>query len=211
MEDTLEDTQMPEQIYQEEYFDLTKEQKDAIDNLTEEGIARWTKIHQICSGTLKSDGYSEDKIFKSEKRDRLKEIIGQNDKVVVVCRYNNEINNLQELISGDKKVFVINGATKDKTSVYKEAEASNKAVVFIQAHTSEGYELPSFPLMVFYSYDFSLKNYVQVKGRIHRRNKLKRNIYKSLIVRKTIDEDVYKNIQNKRDFDISEYANNKKA
>jgi hypothetical protein len=210
MEDTLTDTMMPEQLFQQEYFELTKEQKKAIDNIEEEGIVRWTKVHQICGGTLKGDGYVDDQLYKSEKYARLKELIEENDKMIVVCRYNNEIKALQELVTGDKKALVINGATKNKKALCDEAEASERAVVFIQASTSEGYELPSYPLMVFYSYDFSLKNYIQVIGRIHRRDKLKRNVYKSLIVKNTIDEHVYKSIKNKEDFQIEIYNNNNK-
>jgi hypothetical protein len=45
---------VPEQIYKLETFSLTSEQKTAIINLPEEGIALWTAVHQICGGTLKS-------------------------------------------------------------------------------------------------------------------------------------------------------------
>ena len=60
-------------------------------------------------------------------------------------------------------------------------------------------------VMVFYSYDFSLKNYIQIKGRIQRINNIKKNVYFSLVVKGTIDEDVFKCIQRKEDFDIEIY------
>ena len=70
---------VPEQTFLTEYFDLTKEQTCAINALDDEGIARWTKSHQICGGTLKSDGYTKDQSFKSEKMDRILELVQENE------------------------------------------------------------------------------------------------------------------------------------
>jgi len=194
---------VPEQTFLTEYFDLTKEQKVAIEELEDEGIARWTKIHQICGGTLKSDGYSDTLLLDCQKMKRIQELSKEHKKLVIICRYNHEL----EYISKDikKQTYIINGQTHDRHQVVKQAEADNECVVLIQASCSEGYELPSFPVMVYYSYDFSLKNYIQMNGRILRANKLKKNVYLSLIVRNTIDEDVYKCIQAKKDFDLAIY------
>ncbi len=203
MEDCFD---VPEQIFQTEYFDLTKEQKKAIDNLEDEGIARWTKTHQVCGGTLKSDGYSENQSFRSEKMERLLQLVEENDKLIIVCRYNYEIESIRRLLETKKlRCHTITGATKERHETVKMAEKDGSCIVLIQAQCSEGYELPSFPVMVFYSLDFSLKNYIQMCGRILRANKLKKNVYKFLVVKDTIDNDVYKCIQNKKDFDVAIY------
>ena len=199
---------VPEQIYQTEYFDLTKEQETAIEELEDINyISRWTKIHQICGGSLKGDGYTEDQFYKSEKFDRLIDLCKEHKKLVVVCRYNNEVERIkQKLVDLKLGVVPITGKTKDKHKLIKTAEAADQCVVVANAACSEGYELPSFPVMVFYSYDFSLKNYIQMTGRILRANKVKKNVYLSLIVKGTIDEDVYKCIQSKNDFDLHIYG-----
>jgi hypothetical protein len=197
---------VPEQVFQEEYFELTKEQHKAIEDLDDtEPIVRWTKTHQICGGTLKGDAYTPNKTFKSEKLDRLIDIVKQNKKLMVVCRYNNEIKYLYENIKKIMPTYVIMGETKNRHLVVKEADAAPSCCVLANAACSEGYNLPSIPLMVFYSYDFSLKNYIQIKGRIQRINKIKRNVYLSLITKGEIDHDVYKCIQRKQDFDVSIY------
>jgi superfamily II DNA or RNA helicase len=198
---------VPDQIFQTETFSLTKEQKKAIeDNFDTLPIVNFTRQQQICGGTLKSDGYTEDQFFKSEKLDRLLDIISEHEKLIVVCRYNNEIDYIKSKIK-NKKVLVIRGDIKDRHSVCLEAETSNNCVVLIQAACSEGYELPSFPIMVFYSYDFSLKNYIQILGRIQRAGKLKKNVYLSLVVKDTVDEAIYKTVAiEKRDFQIELYA-----
>jgi superfamily II DNA or RNA helicase len=198
---------VPEQTFQEEYFDLTKEQCKAIDNIEDVNpIVKWTAIHQICGGTLKSDGYTNNQLFKSEKMNRVIDLANEHNKVIVVCRYNHEIEIIYNKLI-DKKIntYIINGKISDKDKVIESAERSDNCIVLINAACSEGYELPSFPLMVFYSYSFSLKDYIQIKGRIQRLNKIKKNVYLSLVVKDTIDEDVYKNIKNKESFDIEIY------
>jgi len=132
------------------------------------------------------------------------ELAKEHDKLIIVCRYNNEIDNIISKIKG-KEVLIIRGDVKDRHSVCQMAENLDKCIVLIQASCSEGYELPSFPVMVFYSYDFSLKNYVQIVGRIQRAGHIKKNVYLSLYVKGTIDEDIYKTIMSKKDFDIELY------
>ncbi len=201
---SLEDTHdVPEQIFQKETFELTKEQKDAIANIPDiTPIIRWTKIHQICGGTLKDE---KNLFLKNQKIDRLKELAKEHKKLVVVCRYNNEVDMIANELS-PKKTLTITGKTKDKNEVVKLANELDDVVVVVNASCAEGYELPKFRMMVFYSYDFSLKNYIQMKGRILRANYLRSNVYLSLVVKGTIDEDVYKKVvQEKSDFQIELY------
>ena len=194
---------LPEQTFKTEYFDLTPEQKRGIKDLDDVlPIVLWTKTHQICGGSLKGDGYVESTFYKSEKLNRLKELVQEHKKVIIVCRYNNEVNFIAREF---KNSLIINGATKDKHEVLKKADALEECVLVVNAACSEGWEAPSFPTMIFYSYDLSLKNAIQMIGRIQRINKIKKNLYISLVVRGTIDEEVYKCILNKKDFDIAIY------
>lgn len=208
MEDCID---VPEQVYQAEYFELTASQKQAMSEITETlPIVKWTKAHQICGGSLKSDGYIADQFFPCEKIARLKELVSENKKAVVVCRYNNEINMLTKELSKIKPVYQITGSTKDRHGTVKLAEQEDDCVVLANSACSEGYELASFRLMVFYSYDFSLKNTIQIQGRIRRINNLKKNVYLSLVVKDSIDEDVYKSMLAKKSFDIEIYDKRKR-
>ncbi len=197
---------VPEQTFLTEYFDLTKEQKEGIANITDiQHIVKWTKTHQICGGTLKSDGYIEDQTFKSEKMKRVLELIKENKKIAVVCRYNHEIEVIKNSIK-KRTVVILNGKTKDKEALIKQIHSTDDIVVLVNAAVSEGYSLETIPIMVFYSYDFSLKNYIQMCGRLLRANALKKNVYISLVVKDTIDEDVFKNVTiKKKDFQIKIY------
>lgn len=200
---------VPKQTFITETFDLTKEQMSAIAKVQMEEtvhIVRWTKIHQICGGSLKGDGYTEDQFFKNEKVERLKDIVLQNKKIAVVCRYNNEINYLENALKKKGRyIYIINGKTKDKHSITKKIDVLDSAIVIIQASSSEGYDLATIPVMVFYSYDFALKNYIQMHGRVQRIRNIKKNTYISLITKGTIDVDVHKTLLNKEDFDLAIY------
>lgn len=213
MEDTLDDEIMPEQIFKTEYFDLTRDQTQAMFELNDMlPVVRYGKEHQICGGSLKGDEYSENKFFKSQKTDRLIELAEQHKKLIIICKYNNEIDFLKDKLSQKfkgRKILLIRGAVSNRDEVVLEADAADDCLVIINAACSEGFELPSFPIMVFYSLDFSLKNYVQMLGRILRRNKLKRNVYLFLVVKKSIDEEVYKSMMDKKDFDLAIYHDEK--
>jgi superfamily II DNA or RNA helicase len=198
---------IPEQTFETEYFELTAEQKTAIKNLTDFlPIVKFTKVHQICGGTLKSDGYVPTAHYKAEKIERLTDLVNSVKKVAVICRYNAEIDYLGEIIGKTKKVFKITGREPERQKTVDEINASEECCVFISGGCSEGYNLPTIPMMIFYSYDFSLKNYIQVLGRIQRINAIKKNVYISLIVKGTIDEDIYKCILSKKNFDVEIYA-----
>jgi hypothetical protein len=200
---------VPEQIFQVEYFDLTKEQRTAIESIDSVNpIVKWTKTHQICGGTLKGDGYIESQEFKSEKMARVIELVKEHKKLIIICRYNHEIETIKNKLKAN--IFIINGETSNRHETINNAENAKECVVIINASCSEGYELPSFPIMVFYSYSFSLKDYIQMKGRIQRISNIKKNVYLSLVVKNSIDNDVYKSIQNKTNFDIEIYDRNRK-
>jgi superfamily II DNA or RNA helicase len=208
MEDVFD---IPEQLFKTEYFNLTTEQKREIKKIDESEtvhIARWTKIYQLTGGTLKGDEYTKDIFVKSEKLERLIELINENDKIIVVCRFNNEIEYIKKQLTELKKpVFVINGAIKveDKRKTIDEMAKIDQYCTLVNAMCSEGWEAPNCPLMVFYSIAFDLKNYLQMQWRIHRANHLKNNLYISLVVADTIDEDVFKTLNNKMDFHIELY------
>lgn len=84
MEDVIDD--LPEKIFTNEYFDLTAEQKKAIDDIIDvEPIIRYSKECQITGGTLKGNEYAFNAFYKSEKIDRAVELANENKKIAIVC------------------------------------------------------------------------------------------------------------------------------
>jgi superfamily II DNA or RNA helicase len=200
MEDCFD---VPEQVDVIEELRAEEQSFTEIDKLTDTThIAFWTKCHQLLNGVLK-ESYLK---FKTEKDRRILELADQHKKLAIICRYNLEIEKYAELLKGKRPVKIINGQTKDKQATVDWINQFDEGIVIIQASCSEGYNLSTVPIMVFASLDFSLKNYIQMKGRILRADNLKKNVYIHLIINQTIDGDVYKSLKAKKDFDIAIYG-----
>ena len=199
---------IPEQVFETEYYELTKEQEaKKKETYDANPIVRYTRHHEIENGVLVSDGYVPDIMnIPYNKVERILELCEENKKIIIVCRYNLQIDALHEQCKQTgKKVYIIRGDVKNRDAVVREADSVSEAIVLVQAACSEGYELPSIPLMVFASMDFSYVNYKQMCGRILRLNKLKKNVYLHL-VSKGIDTAVYNAIMKKQDFSLAIYA-----
>ena len=196
---------VPDDNMSVEYFSLTAPQKRFIKSLYEAHyLTRWTKIHQVCGGAVKNNEYdlTPSIHIDSDKFDRVIELGLEVKKSIIVCRYNSEVDRIAGyLLAKGKKIFVINGETENKQDVLDKAHLADDCAVIVNAACSEGWELPSCDTMIFYSYDFSLKNYIQMKGRIQRINNIRKCNYISLVVQSSVDEDIYKTIvEEKMDF-----------
>lgn len=193
---------VPAQTFENEYFELTKEQekkiKESYDPLP---IVRFTHYDEISNGILKGNEFTKDIMdIPSLKNERILSLCEENDKIIIVCRYNLQIDALKSLL----KVYnplVIRGDVKDRDSVIQEANKADKAVVLIQSACSMGYELPTFRVMVFASMDFSYSHYKQMIGRILRINAPQKNLYIHLLTGDT-GKAIMDAIGNKKDFDI---------
>lgn len=198
---------VPDQVDEIEFFNLNdkqiKEQKLIIDT---NPAVKYVRYHQIENGSLKGDGYTEDKIINCEKTNRIIDLCNSEKKVAVVCRYNLQIKLLSDILSKSNNIYVINGETKDKDEVVQQVENEESCVVLINAMASEGYELPSVNLCVFASMSFALKDHIQMRARFLRINKLTKNVFVYLLTKDGVDEAVYEAIQKKTDFHVAIYA-----
>jgi len=201
---------LPDQIFETEYFSLTEEQIKGINAIEETNfITRWTRTHTCENGILIGDEYTESVIYPSNKTERIKELAEQNDKIIIFARYNGQLEYLKGVLSDlNRPIFVINGQTKDKDAVVQAAEASTQAIVLINSMASEGYQLPSFRITIFASLSFSFKDFIQACGRNNRIDNPQRNVYITMVVKNGVDEDVFKSIQKKQDFHLSIYNKN---
>jgi superfamily II DNA or RNA helicase len=204
MEDCVD---VPEQVFETVFLELTPKQKKAIKEIEEpQSIVRWTKTHAIEQGVKSGDEYVESEYIDNMKTDYILSYAEENPKFSVICRYNLQIKMLkEELEKKGKKVFVINGEVKNRDEVVQEVERTEACVVIIQASCSVGFEIPSVPIMIFASLSFSFVDHEQSLGRIHRINKLKKNLYIYLVVKDGVDEGVYNCIMSKKDFNIAIY------
>jgi superfamily II DNA or RNA helicase len=201
---------IPDATFNVERFALTNAQKTAMKKISEVlPIVRFTKYHQICGGTLKGNEYEPTVYIESDKVKRLRELVEENDKLIISCRYNAEIDMLFDAFSATDgirhSVYRLDGATKDKQAVVDSFNDDESAVLIVNAACSEGWQAPSAQLIVFYSYDFSLKNKIQMEGRIRRIDRPQKVTYLALMCEESIDEAVVAALDRKQDFDTAIY------
>ena len=198
---------MPESIYETEHFQLTTDQHKRItDAYDVQPTTRFTREHQICGGTLKGDEYEQPVSFDCPKLDRLIELVKENPRTIVVCRYLYEMEVLAARLSQIRPTFTISGQVKDRDGLVQSLKAMDSYALIAQAQCSEGWELSDCPMMIFYSMSWRFVDRVQMEGRIRRINNPKRNVYISLTVQDSADEAVYDAISKRQDFQAELYA-----
>lgn len=175
------------------------------------------ETHEVIK--LKSPNYEENnewepmaqfvadhRLEQLQKVATIKEIAKGYRKAIVVAHYTEQIESLQKELSKERQTFVLEGRTKDPSGTITRAEADGECFLIIQASISAGFELPSFSVMIFASMGYSVRNYVQMKGRIRRINALKPVKYYYLLGGKA-DRAVYNNVKAGLDFIPSHYRN----
>jgi len=147
---------------------------------------------------------ADHRLEQQSKHKQIKEIARGFRKVVVVAHYREQIDELSKQLSKERDTFVLDGRTRTPESVIAEAEASPECYFIIQASVGAGFELPSFAVMVFASQGYSVRNWVQMKARIKRINRLKPTKYFYLLGGRC-DKMIYESIKKGKDFVPSEY------
>ena len=201
---------VPSQVYKDMFVEMTKEQKDKIKDIETEfpdPLVLTGKRHQCENGVLTGDEFSMSEFIKDNKIDVIKDLALEFPKMVIFAKYTMQIAKIEkELQDSGYYVLTLQGHTKDRQEVLKMAEQSDKCILIIQSQISAGFELPSFPVMVFASMSYSVVDRIQGEGRILRANALKKNLYITLITKGGVDHAVHKSINNKVDFSEQIYC-----
>ncbi len=196
----------------EEAFDIPEQRDEVIEsgesktqellhkkNQEVQPIVRFTRDHQIEAGTGCLDEGTDNKLAL------LLEYAWNEPKIVVVMRYREQLEKYaQRLRKEGYTTLELHGDVKNRQEVIDKAEILKECIVLIQSATCEGYELPSFSVMIFASMDFSYRNLVQIKGRMLRMNRLHKNVFVYLLAGKC-DKAIWEAMEGKRDFDVLAY------
>lgn len=152
-------------------------------------IAIWTARHRL---------------EQTYKYDKVQEIASNYERIIIVSRYLSDIEKYQELFPGAHTLI---GKTKNRNELLKEVRESNASIILVNSAISEGWEHPDCDAIIFASLDFSIKNFIQMKGRALRMNKPSPTDIHILIVEGGSDENVYTSIRQKRDFNVKMFIN----
>ncbi len=200
---------VPDQTYKTMHVELTARQKQRIKELPleyPEPIVLVGKKHQVENGVLAGDEFSDPEYFENAKIDIIEDLALEFPRMVVFAKYTAQIAQIARILrNSGRKVLILDGSTKNRGDLIKEANKSAECVFIAQAQVSAGWELPDFPVMVFASMSYSVVDRIQAEGRILRANALKKNLYIDLVVKGGVDEAVADCIKNKKDFNEKIY------
>ena len=99
------------------------------------------------------------------------------------ANYTAQIEQIAKALRAEEyQVSVLNGATKDRTFIKRVNDSPEPHIIVAQSSISSGYELPTFPCVIYASKSWRYVDYSQSLGRVLRANKLKKNLYIHLVV-----------------------------
>lgn len=205
---------VPAQTHKTVMIDLTSQQTDAIKELSlneADPLVRRARLRTIENGILYGkkieilDGKTENlvadtKVFPSNKIDYILERAVEFPKLLIFVQYTAQILEIEKALKKEGyRVATLTGQTKDRANTITDAEKSSACIVIAQSSISAGYELPSFPCVIYASKSWQFVNYEQSLGRVLRSNALKKNLYIHLVV-KGADSDCHDAIMSGQDF-----------
>jgi len=205
---------VPAQTHKVVEIPLSSEQKRAMENMTfmeADPLVRRARLRTIENGILygkkvsKIDGKVDcmsnlTSTFKSYKIDYILERAQEFPKLLVFANYTAQIEMIADALrEAEYDVSVLNGATKDRSFIKRVDESDKPHIIVAQCGISSGYELPSFPCVIYASKSWRFIDYEQSLGRVLRSNALKKNLYIHLVV-EGCDKDCHESIMNGVDF-----------
>ena len=161
-----------------------------------EPIVIWTKTHRL---------------EQRFKRDYVRDLASKYKRVMIVTRYVDELQEYSHLFNERPNVAVLSGKTKDRYNLIKSIQDKENYVFIVNSAISEGYELPHTEAIIYASLDFSIKNKIQMDGRALRMNKPSPTDIHIVVITGGSDQDVYKSIEKKEDFNLNMFIHNKKS
>ncbi len=204
---------VPEQTHKTVEIELSGEQEvalkklatDEADPLTRRSRARTIENGVLYGKAVESKGkrdtmVNQTTLFKSYKIDYILERALEFPKLLVFANYTAQINEIARVLREEGyTVSTLTGKTKDRTFIKKVDESPDPHIIVAQSSVSAGYELPSFPCVIFASKSWQFLHYEQALGRVLRSNHLKKNLYIHLVVKGT-DSDCHETILSGADF-----------
>jgi len=183
---------VPPQVHETVRVQMSPALRRAIDGIEEwQPVTRDLREHQLCGD-----------VNLSGKLPHLLSLGGDNEKIVVICRYRDELEQLSRALVDEygDRIHQIHGDVPDRDGEEKAFRRPGRAVMLCQAQCAAGWEAPECGTMVFWSKDWGYVNYKQALGRIQRVNAVKRNAYISLEVEGSVDLDVAACVESRKDF-----------
>jgi len=170
--------------------DLVIQGKDEV-ILADTPVKLMTKVHQMCSGTIKFES-GNSKILDTSKAEFIKEYF-KGKKIGIFYKFKEELNALKEVFSDEL------------TTELEDFDSNKFRVISLQIVSGrEGISLKNADYLVFYNIDFSATSYWQSKDRMTTKDRLENNVY-WIFSEGGIESDIYKAVTKKKDYTVNHF------
>lgn len=199
---------LPDKVFQLRKFALADEQhkyysnmmQDIQDNINTwskfEFTAKLMKLREIISGfVIDKNGTTSE--FPTEKDNELESILDElGDKPVIIwCQFIHEIERLSAKFNG----VGLTSKTKNRDQVINDFKNGEIRLLFAHPKlVGHGLTFTNCNYNIYYSLSFSYEEFKQSQDRIHRIGQQNKCTYIILQAKDTIDENIYKCLQNKK-------------
>jgi len=199
---------LPDKIFQVRKFELCKEQKKYYENMLQDikdNINQWSKfeftaklmkLREIISGfIINKDGTISE--FETQKDNELFSVIEDiGDKPIIIwCQFTHEVNRLAKKFNGT----ALTSKTKNRDIVISDFKNNKIKLLFTNPKlVGHGLTFINCNYNIYYSLSFSYEEFKQSQDRIHRIGQVNKCTYIILQGKNTIDEIMYKCLQNKK-------------
>jgi hypothetical protein len=158
--------------------------------LADTAVKLMTKVHQLCSGTIKFESGNSMVVDTSKAEFIKKHFKGK--KIGIFYKFKEEVNALRNVF-GDELCTTLD-----------EFDNSNKNIALQIVSGREGISLRKADALVYYNIDFSATSYWQSRDRMTTKDRLKNNIY-WIFSEEGIEKDIYKAVVKKKDYTLSHF------
>ncbi len=213
-EDCIE---LPPKIYLKRYTELTGINREIYRTIASEllkilqfptgqvniknGLVKLAKLSQLTSGFLYTDNNVQ--LFptnpKLELLQEVMEEIPQNYKIIIYAKWRQDIENITQLLNKlHIEYAVLSGSTRNRQIPIQQFMSGNARILVSQITAGAyGLTLTVAHTIIYFSLGFSVIEFLQSQDRIHRIGQTKSCIYISLLCEKTVDEYMYRTLQEK--------------
>ena len=169
--------------------DLVIEGKEEV-ILADTAVKLMTKVHQLCSGTIKFES-GNSMVLDLSKAHYIKNKF-KGLKVGIFYKFKEELNALKEVF-------------KDKLCVdLEEFNTTNKHIALQIVSGREGISLRKAHALVYYNIDFSATSYWQSRDRMTTQDRLKNEVF-WIFSNRGIEKEIYKAVVKKKDYTLSHF------
>jgi hypothetical protein len=169
--------------------DLVIEGKEEV-ILADTSVKLMTKVHQLCSGTIKFES-GKSMVLDLSKAEFIKSHF-EGCKIGIFYKFKEELSALQQ-------VFGDNLTTE--LSVFEDTD-KNIALQIVSGR--EGISLRDADYLVYYNIDFSATSYWQSKDRMTTKDRLENSVY-WVFSKGGIEKDIYKAVTKKKDYNVAHF------